>query len=65
MALASYNESSNTWTYYGANSNESKYIGWTYIVEWYDADGLMIGTDKIRINLSNKDCHNLLAPYYG
>lgn len=65
LALASYNESTNTWTYYGANSNESKYIGWTYIVEWYDANGLMIGTDKIRINLSNKDCHNLLAPYYG
>lgn len=65
LALASYNEESDTWTYYGANSTTEKYIGWTYVVEWYDKDGLIISTDKIRINLSNENCHLNLAPYYG
>lgn len=65
FALASYNATTDSWTYYGANSNVAKYIGWTYIVEWYDADGNVIDTDKIRINLSNKDCHLTLEPYYG
>lgn len=65
LALASYDESADKWTYFGATSNTSKYIGWTYIVEWYDANQKMIGTDKIRINLSNADCHLALAPYYG
>lgn len=60
LALASYSEATDTWTYFGANSNVNKYTGWTYVVEWYNADGIMIGTDKIRINLSNKDCHNAL-----
>lgn len=65
LALANYTESSDSWSYFGKNSNASKYIGWNYIVEWYDADGKIIDCDHIRINLSNEDCHNLLAPYYG
>ena len=65
FALASYNEANDTWTYYGANSNDSKYIGWTYDVEWYDANGKVIDMDKIRINLSNANCHLTLQPYYG
>lgn len=52
------------WTYYGANSSDGKYIGWYYSVEWYDANGLKIGADTIRINLSNEDCHNNIKPYY-
>lgn len=65
LALASYDADTDSWTYYGASSSTEKYIGWTYIVEWYDADGTIISADKIRINLSNENCHLNLAPYYG
>ena len=64
LALASYDQSSDTWTYFGKNSSTSKYIGWTYVVEWYDINGVIIGSDCIRINLSNEDCHNSMIPYY-
>ena len=60
LALANFDEATGTWTYFGKNSNISKYIGWTYVVEWYNEKGVMIGTDKIRINLSNAECHNTL-----
>ena len=52
------------WTYYGASSSNEKYIGWYYTVEWYDANGVLIDTDTVRINLSNEDCHNNAVPYY-
>lgn len=55
LALASF--SNDTWTYYGKDSRTDKYIGWTYVVEWYDANGVVIGSDSIRINLSNENCH--------
>ena len=64
LALASYNSSDDSWTYFGKNSSVEKYIGWDYIVEWYDANYKLIGTDKIRINLSNEDCHNVVEDYY-
>ena len=53
-----------TWTYYGTNSIASKYIGWYYSVKWYDANGKVIGSDTIRINLSNEACHNAVEPFY-
>ena len=65
LPLASYDAGSDTWTYFGKNSSAKKYIGWTYIVEWYDADGVVIASDMIRINLSNEDCHNAIEPYYA
>lgn len=64
LALAKYNEASGSWTYYGENSTESKYIGWDYQIDWYDANGVMIASDAIRINLSNENCHNSTQPYY-
>lgn len=64
LALASYDEASGKWTYFGKNSTASKYIGWTYCVEWYDANGIKIGADTVRINLSNEDCHNIIEPFY-
>ena len=64
LALASYNESSDTWTYFGKNSTTDHYIGWYYSVEWYNADGIMIASDKIRINLSNENCHSAIEPFY-
>ena len=64
LALASYNEASDTWTYYGKNSSEEKFIGWDYVVEWYNAGGVIIASDCVRINLSNESCHSSTKPYY-
>ena len=64
LALASYDQSSDTWTYFGKNSSVDKYIGWTYVVEWYNANGVVIASDCVRINLSNEDCHSSIEPYY-
>ena len=57
FALASYDEASGTWNYFGKTSTTSKYIGWTYVVAWSDENNRMIDTDILRINLSNKSCH--------
>lgn len=64
LALANYDENTNEWTYFGKNSTIKKYIGWSYIVEWYNADGIMISSNSIRINLSNENCHYTNEPYY-
>lgn len=64
LALAKYDEATDTWTYYGANSNKDRYIGWNYQIDWYDANDVMIASDSIRINLSNEDCHSEIKPYY-
>lgn len=66
LAVAAYDAGSGTgeWTYYGAGSSAQKYIGWYYSVEWYDAAGVKVASDTIRINLSNEECHNSIEPYY-
>ena len=64
LALASYDADSDTWTYFGKNSSVEKYIGWDYVVEWYNADGVVIASDCVRINLSNENCHYITKPYY-
>ena len=64
LPVANYDESTKTWTYYGARSNIAKYIGWYYSVEWYDATGKVVESDTIRINLSNEACHSAIEPYY-
>lgn len=64
LALANYDANSDTWTYFGKNSSAEKYIGWDYIVEWYNADGIVIASDCVRINLSNENCHYSTKPYY-
>ena len=64
LALAMFDSNTNTWTYFGANSKETKYIGWDYVVEWFNEDGVKIGFDSVRINLSNESCHNINKPYY-
>jgi hypothetical protein len=65
LGIAAYDEATDTWSYYGANSSVEKYIGWDYKIDWYDADNKVISTDSVRINLSNESCHNELRPYYG
>lgn len=64
LALAKYDPESDTWTYFGKTSTIDKYIGWTYVVEWYDKNGVKIADDSIRINLSNEGCHYHSTPYY-
>ena len=60
-----------SWTYYGEKSEESHYIGWYITVEWYEEnpttheDAKAIGSETIRINLSNENCHNSTLPYYS
>lgn len=64
LAMATYDEATDTWAYFGKNSTEAKYIGWDYCVEWFGADGEKLGYDSVRINLSNESCHNVNRPYY-
>lgn len=64
LGVAKYNEESGKWTYYGANSTEGHYIGWDYQLDQYNADGVMIASERIRINLANEDCYSVIKPYY-
>ena len=65
LPCAVYDNETTTWTYYGADSTVNKYIGWYYSVAWYDANGKVISTDTIRINLSNESCHSTIKPFYA
>lgn len=64
LALAKYDENTDTWSYYGASSSKGRYIGYDYRIDWYDANGVMIASDSVRISLSNEDCHSDSKPYY-
>ena len=64
LALAKYDETTGAWNYYGASSSKDRFIGWDYQIDWFNADGVMIASDSIRINLSNEDCHSSSEPYY-
>ena len=64
LPVAVYDETSQSWTYYGARSSAEKYVGWHYSVEWYNAGGVKVAADTIRINLSNEDCHTNAVPFY-
>lgn len=64
LALAKYDEATGTWTYYGAKSTKDKYVGYDYQIDWYDANGVVVASDKIRINLSNEACHHEIKPFY-
>lgn len=63
LALARCDADDN-WTYYGANSTKEHYIGYDYQIDWYNADGVMVASDCVRINLSNEECHSTIEPYY-
>lgn len=64
LALAKYDETTGAWNYYGKNSTNEKYVGWDYQIDWFDANGVMIASDSIRISLSNENCHSSNEPYY-
>lgn len=53
------------WTYDGDVSTVEKgFLGWYWHANWYDENKNLIGSDIIRINLSNESCHNFEQPYY-
>ena len=56
LPFASFDDASNTWSYYGANSSQKRLIGWDYCTEWFDENGNKIGVDNVRINLANEEC---------
>lgn len=64
ISVAEYDEATNKWTYFGANSTTDSCFSKHYAVEWYDANGICIGSDYIRINLTNERCHMVTVPYY-
>ena len=63
LPVAKHNDDG-TWTYYGAGSTSSKLIGWYYNVEWYNAAGVCVASDLIKINLANEGCAYSVEPYY-
>lgn len=65
LSVAAYDETTDTWTYYGASSSAEKYIGWDYQIDWYDANGMMVASDAVRINLTNEQCHHSVLPSYS
>lgn len=64
LALAKYDDATGVWNYYGKNSNEEKFTGWDYRIDWYDANGVIVASDSIRINLANENCYFASEPYY-
>lgn len=62
LALAK--KDADIWNYYGKNSSKEKMIGYDYQIDWFNANGTMIASDSIRINLSNEKCHFINEPYY-
>lgn len=64
LSLAKYDEATGVWNYYGKNSSEEKFIGWDYRIDWYNANGVMVASDSVRINLANEGCYFTSEPYY-
>lgn len=63
-SVAEYDEETDTWTYFGAESTVNNMVGRDYSVEWYDANGVVIESDYIRIYFTNEDCHSTIEPSY-
>lgn len=64
LSIAKYDEATGVWNYYGKNSSEEKFIGWDYRIDWYNANGVMVASDSVRINLANEGCYFTSEPYY-
>ena len=64
LGVAKYDKEAGVWNYYGKNSNAEKMIGWDYRIDFYDANGVVIDSDSVRINLTNEECHFINEPYY-
>lgn len=59
-AIANTSDGGTTWTKWGDSSNLDKYLGFYYHFEWYNGNTL-IGTDKVRVILTNDSCHDDLV----
>lgn len=59
-AIANTTDGGNTWTKWGDSSTLDKYLGFYYHFHWYSEDTL-IGTDKVRVILTNDACHDDLV----
>ena len=64
LALARYDDSTGVWNYYGKNSEVNRYIGWDYQIDFYNDSNEIVGSDTVRISLSNESCHFVNEPYY-
>ena len=64
LALADYDEATDSWKYRGSESTKDGYYGYDYQIDWYNADGVMIASDSVRINLSNEDSHYSIESSY-
>lgn len=64
MALAMTTDGGKTWKYFGDNSTADHYVGVTYSFEWLDENKKPISSDRIRVNLTNSNCHNIIEDYY-
>ena len=60
-AIANTSDGGQTWAKWGDSSTIDKYLGFYYNFHWYSEDTL-IGTDKVRVILTNDKCHNDLVP---
>lgn len=59
-AIAAFDGSS--WSLYGDQSTVDRYLGFYYTFTWYAEDKTtIIGSDKIRLILTNDTCHNELV----
>lgn len=63
--VAKYLEESGSWQYYGTQSQPGLCVGWYHTIEWYNAEGKVVGSETVRINLTNEECHNSLKPCLG
>lgn len=52
------------WTYYGASSTPGSYVGWYHTIEWYKGQEC-VGSETVRINLTNEGSHNSLKKFLG
>ncbi len=52
------------WTYYGDQSEAGLCVGWYHTIEWYK-DAECVGSETVRINLTNEQCHNSLKQSLG
>ncbi len=57
LGLAHYDETTDSWVYYGNGSTEGQYVGWNYMIEWYDENENLVSTESLTLHLSNEDCH--------
>lgn len=53
-----------SWTYLGAGSTPGRCAGWYHTIEWYAGDKC-VGSETVRVNLTNESCHNSLIPSLG